>query len=63
MRRSKTVKPLSSEMDPAEIRLTRKVVIKERRRRFFEKNQPVPNSLRALQSYSAISYSNWQLGT
>jgi hypothetical protein len=39
---------LSSEMDPAEIRLIRKVVIEERGEEMFWKNPPAPHPLRAL---------------
>ncbi len=42
------LKPLSSEMDPAEIGLIRKVVIKERDVECFKKNSPVTNPLRTL---------------
>jgi hypothetical protein len=42
------LKVLSSEMDTAEIRLIRKVVIKERGAAFFKKNPPAPHLLRAL---------------
>jgi hypothetical protein len=44
----KTLKELSSEMDPAEIRLIRQVIIEERGAEVFRKNPPVPHPVRAL---------------
>ncbi len=45
---NKHVKGIASEMDLAEIRLIRKVVIKERGTAVFQKNPPAPHPLRAL---------------
>ncbi len=42
------LKVLSSEMDPAESRLIRKVVLKEKGVAVFKKNPPAPHPLRAL---------------
>jgi hypothetical protein len=42
------LKVLSSEMDPAEIKLIQTVVIKERGKSIFKKNSPAPHHLRAL---------------
>ncbi len=36
--------------------------LKSEAQRFFEKTAPVPHAVRALQSYSAISYGCWQIG-
>jgi hypothetical protein len=45
---AEVLKVLPSEMDTAEIRLLRKVVIKERGAEVFWKNPPAPHPLRAL---------------
>jgi len=44
---AEVLKVLPSEMDKAEIRLLRKVVIKERGAEVFWKNPPAPHPLRA----------------
>ncbi len=48
-----SLKVLSSEMDPANIRLIRQIFIKGRGAAFFQKNPPVPHCLKALQRFRA----------
>ncbi len=55
------LKVLSSEMDLAQSMFIRKIL--KRKERSFQKNPPVPHPVKALESYSATSYSCWLFGT